>query len=514
MKSLTKNFLSQYEPSIDITLPKNSFFDLPVKVLQFGEGRFIRAFLDYFIEVANHQGLFNGRAIVIQPRRADKVARINAQDGLFTLCSQGLRNNAKIQEFMINSSIKEAIAAKTEWNETLKLVEIPSIQIIASNTTEAGLVYDPDDQLQNDPPESFPGKLTAMLYHRYEFFDGDKNRGLMMLPLELVENNGVILKQIVLKLAKRWNLEDAFIEWLTGANNFYKCIVDRIVTGYPKAQELSQFQEKLGYEDNFFNIAELYHSWIIEADEKLQTTIPFDEAGLNVQFVSSIKNYFLRKVRILNGAHTSMVPIAYLSGKDSVKESIDDSLINIYIRNLLANEVIPFIDLPKDDLLSYRDTIIERFRNPFLEHKLLTISLYQSSKMRLRVLPSILAYYQAHKSPPPLLLFAFAAFIVFMHVRERTETGWFGLRQSEPYQYQDNPTLLEIFFKAWDMVGTANSEEILHLINAICENLTLWESDLTEFPNFTTIVTNHVNNILKNGMYASLKQLLIETGLV
>ncbi len=514
MKSLTKNFLNQYEPSIDITLPKNSFFDLPVKVLQFGEGRFIRAFFDYFIEVANHQGLFNGRAIVIQPRRADKVARINAQDGLFTLCSQGLRNDAKIQEFMIISSIKEAIAAKTEWNKTLKLVEIPSIQIIASNTTEAGLVYDPEDRFQNNPPKSFPGKLTAMLYHRYEFFDGDKNRGLMLLPLELVENNGTILKQIVLKLAKRWNLEDAFIEWLTGANKFYKCIVDRIVTGYPKAQELAQFQQKLGYEDNFFNIAELYHSWIIEADEKLQTTIPFDEAGLNVQFVSHIKNYFLRKVRILNGAHTSMVPIAYLSGKDLVKDAINDSLINVYVRNMLSNEVIPFIDLPESDLLRYRDIIIERFRNPFLEHKLLTISLYQSSKMRLRVLPSILAYYLANKRPPPLLLFAFAAFIVFMRVQEGTETGWFALRQNEPYQYQDDPTLLEFFLKAWVKVDTANPEEILHLVNAICENLTLWERDLTEYPKFTKIITNHVDNILKNGTYASLKQLLIENGLL
>jgi len=497
-----------------MTLPRNSFFNLPIKVLQFGEGRFIRSFLNYFIEVANHKGLFNGRSVVIQPRKADKAVKINAQDGLFTICSRGIQQGVQKQEFMINSSIEKAVAAKTDWDSTLKLAEIPSIQIIASNTTEAGLVYDSNDSLQKNPPNSFPGKLTALLYHRYQYFDGDKNRGIMILPLELIENNGDVLKEIVLKLSRKWELGDTFISWLNGANKFYKCIVDRIVTGYPKPDELIKFQQQLGYQDNLFTIAELYHSWIIEADEKLQTTIPFDEAGLNVKFVSDIKHYFLRKVRILNGAHTSMVPIAYLSGKNIVKESIEDPLINVYIRNLIENEVIPFIGLPYTELLRYRDTIIERFRNPFLEHKLLTISLYQSSKIRLRILPSILAYYQKYNRPPPLLSFAFAAYIVFMHIQDKSDSKWFGLRNTEKYQYQDDPAYLDFFYHVWNKIEITNSDGISKLVKTICQNTTLWERDLTKLPQFVKIVTEHVTNIIKNGLYASLKQLLTQNKLI
>ncbi|MHA1651393.1 MAG: tagaturonate reductase, partial [Candidatus Helarchaeota archaeon] len=453
MKRLNRQFLLDYKPSIPVMLPKTHFFELPIKVLQFGEGRFIRAFLNYFIEIANHKQLFNGRTVVIQPRKADKASIINEQDGLFTLCACGLQDGVEKQEFIIISSIHKAIAAKTQWKETLELAEIPSLEIIASNTTEAGLIYDPDDSIEKNPPDSFPGKLTALLYHRYKHFDGDLNRGLVILPLELVENNGDVLKELVLKLVKKWNLEENFMKWLNRANAFYKSIVDRIVTGYPNKKELEKYQQQLGYEDKLFNVAELYHSWIIEADEKLQSIIPFDKAGLNVQFVDNIATYFLRKVRILNGAHTSMVPIAYLAGKNFVKESIEDPLINIYIQNILENEVIPFINLPKNELIQYKDTILERFRNPFIQHRLLSISLYSTSKMRLRVVPSILSYYKKFNEPPPLLSFAFAAFLVFMHIREKEALNWFGYRDSEKYQYHDDSNSLEFFYNAWNSIN-------------------------------------------------------------
>ncbi len=514
MPLLTKKFLSDYNPTLNITLPSKKFFDLPVKVLQFGEGRFIRAFLNYFIEIANHKQLFNGRSLVIQPQKADKAALINAQDGLFTICSRGLREGVQEENFMIISSIKEAIAAKTSWFNTLKLTEIPSIQIIASNTTEAGLIFDPNDSIDNIPPDSFPGKLTAMLYHRFNFFDGDKNRGLMVLPLELVENNGDVLKEVVLKLANKWKLESKFIEWIESSNQFYKSIVDRIVTGYPKQEEINQFQQKLGYEDKFFNVAELYHSWIIEADEKLQTIMPFDEAGLNVQFVSNIKKYFIRKVRILNGSHTSMVPIAYLSGKNFVKESIENSLIKVFIENVLKNEIIPFIDLPQNELLAYKDIIIERFRNPFLQHELLSISLYSSSKIRLRVLPSILEYYQQFNSPPPLLSFAFAAFLVFMNIREKTDSGWFGNRDTKKYEYKDSAESLDFFYNAWLEINRSKEKDVANLVTKICGNTILWDDDLTQLPQFVSIVATHIRSILNNGMYIALQRLLKENNLI
>ncbi|MFX1293298.1 MAG: tagaturonate reductase [Promethearchaeota archaeon] len=514
MKILNEELILNYKPSIDIILPKKSFFELPVKVLQFGEGRFIRAFFNYFIEIANHNQLFNGRSIVIQPRKADRAAIINTQDGLFTLYTCGLRNKIQQQEFMVISSIKKAIAAKTEWIKTLKIVEIPTLKIIASNTTEAGLVYNSEDSIEKNPPISFPGKLTALLYHRYKFFNGDKSKGFMVLPLELVENNGDILRNLVLKLAKNWNLEDKFIQWLEKANFFYKSIVDRIVTGYPNREELYQFQQQLMYEDKLFNVAELYHSWIIEADRKLQTVMPFDKAGLNVRFVSDIKNYFLRKVRILNGTHTSMVPIAFLSGKNFVKESIEDYIIYVYIQNLLAKEVIPFINLPRKELLAYKDIIIERFRNPFIQHKLLNISLYSTLKMRLRVLPSILEYYQKFKNPPSLLTFAFAAFLVFMQIQKHSKLGWFGFRNSKKYKYNDNPKSLEIFYKAWKSIDLSKNADLNELITTICQNKILWERDLTQLPNFVQIITKYINQILKNGMYLALKQFLIKNNLI
>ncbi|HUX98881.1 MAG TPA: tagaturonate reductase [Candidatus Deferrimicrobium sp.] len=514
MNRLNRHLLLNYKPSIDITLPKDKFFDLPVKVLQFGEGRFIRAFLNFFIDVANHKELFNGRSIVIQPRKADMAPIINAQDGLFTLCAQGLRNETQHQEFMIISSIKEAIAARTEWDKVLRIAELPTIQIIASNTTEAGLVYDSQDRIDKIPPDSFPGKIAALLYHRYQFFDGDRNKGLRILPLELIENNGDILRKSVLQMVKNWNLDKNFINWLQSANIFYNSIVDRIVTGYPKNSEIDQFQKQLGYEDKLFNIAELYHSWIIEADEQLQNLIPFKKAGLNIKFVSNIKDYFIRKVRILNGAHTSMVPIAYLSGKNFVKESIDDPLINIYIQNLLEKEVIPFINLSENELISYKNTIIERFRNPFLEHNLLTISLYSISKMKLRVLPSILEYYQKFNSYPPLLLFAFAAFMVFMRIDEHTDQGWFGLRKSERYEYQDDFNGLETFNNAWKSIDPLKKGEIDKLATLLCQNTTLWDIDLTKLSQFVSVISSYIYDIIRNGMIATLKQILRKNNLV
>ncbi|MHA1267392.1 MAG: tagaturonate reductase [Candidatus Helarchaeota archaeon] len=508
MQLLTRKFLKNYQPSVPIILPHDHFFDLPVKILQFGEGRFIRAFLNYFMEVANHKQIFNGRSIIIQPRKADKAQLINAQDGLFTLCSRGLRNGVQYQKFMIISSIKEAIAAKIDWNTILTIAELPTIQIIASNTTEAGLIYDPTDKMDSSPPTSFPGKLTALLYHRYQFFDGAKDKGLFILPLELIENNGTLLKKLIIQVSQQWNLGKSFLRWLNEANSFYNCIVDRIVTGFPKQEELTHFQSQLNYEDKFFNIAELYHSWIIEGDQKLRTVIPFDQAGLNVQFVSNITNYYLRKVRILNGAHTSMVPIAYLSGKNFVKESIEDPIIGTYIDAILTNEVIPFIDLPHEELLAYKKTIIERFRNPFLEHKLISISLYSCSKMKLRVLPSILAYYKKFHTPPPLLPFAFAAFLAFMNIREKSDTDWIGYRDSEPFSYQDDPDILETFYKAWRSVNPLELDHLTRLVTKICQNITLWEQDLTQLPEFVSIVAKHLYNIFKTGMLPSLQSLL------
>jgi len=503
-----------YSPQIEVQVPEKSFFELPVKLIQFGEGRFIRAFLDYFIEIANHNSLFNGRAIVIQPQKTANTAMINAQDGLFTLCARGLRNGVRQQEYTIVSAIKEALAAKTDWLKILKVAELPSIEFIVSNTTEAGIAYDPADSIERTPPTSFPGKLLSFLYHRYRFFEGAPIKGLTVLPLELVENNATLLRGIVLKLAKTWNLEDNFIQWLEKANSFYNSIVDRIVTGYPQEEELKEFQQLLGYKDKLFNIAELYHSWIIEADTSLQTKIPFDKAGLNVQFVPDITNYFIRKVRILNGAHTSMTPIAYLSGENFVKNAIENANIQVFIQNMLIKEVIPFINLPYDELLAYRDIIIQRFHNPFIQHQLTSIALYSTSKMRLRVLPSIIAYYDRFQTAPKFLSFAFAAFLMFMRIREHADSKWFGQRGSERYQYDDNLEAIQIFYDAWTSFNPSKKEDLHQLVSSICQNSTLWNTDLTQLPEFVSIVVKYIDQILKLGMASALQRFLTQQKII
>lgn len=505
---LSKKLLSNISPKVEVKMPDPSFFSLPIKVMQFGEGQFIRAFLDYFIEIANHQHLFNGRVVVIQPQRTENAAMINAQDGLFTLCARGLTNGKQRQEFAVISSIKEAFAAKTAWQKILKLGECSSIEFIASNTTEAGIVYNSADSIENSPPSSFPGKILAFLYHRYQFFDGSPSYGLNILPLELIENNGTTLKVIILKLANHWNLGEKFIQWLETSNRFYNSIVDRIVTGYPTEKELKEFQDRLGYEDKLFDVAELYHSWIIEANDGLQKKIPFDSAGLNVQFVSDLSNYFQRKVRILNGAHTSMTPIAYLAGKNSVKDAIEDPYIQCFVKILLEKEVIPFINLPSNELIAYKDIIIERFHNPFIDHKLLNITLYSTSKMRLRLLPSIIAYYKRFQSAPPFSLFAFAAFLTFMRIRENVNSKWFGQRGSECYEYNDSPESLQIFQTTWNSIDPSNKEDLHKLVSSIGQNLALWTKDLTQLPGFVSIVAAQMDQILKLGMMPALQRFL------
>ncbi|MDD1777790.1 MAG: tagaturonate reductase [Candidatus Helarchaeota archaeon] len=507
---LTRELLSSISPRRDVRIPDPSFFDLPVKVIQFGEGRFIRAFLDYFIEIANHHHLFNGRVVVIQPQQTENTALINAQNGLFTLCARGLTKGLQRQEFTLISSIKEAFAAKTDWLKILSLAERPSVEFIVSNTTEAGLVYNRADLPENNPPASFPGKVLSFLYRRFQFFDGNPKHGLKILPLELIENNGMVLRDIILKLARSWELGDKFIQWLETSNRFYNSIVDRIVTGYPAEKDLKEFQKVLGYEDKLFDVAELYHSWIIEAADSLQTKIPFDRAGLNVEFVSDLTTYFQRKVRILNGAHTSMTPIAYLSGKNFVKESIEDPNIQGFVTNLLEKEVIPFINLPAAELIAYKDIIFERFHNPFIEHKLLNITLYSTSKMRLRLLPSIIAYYKRFQSAPLFSLFAFAAFLTFMRIREHVGSKWSGQRGSEHYEYSDSPESLQIFHNAWNSINPSKSEDLHRLVSSLSQNPGLWNVDLSQLPGFVSIVTSHLEKILHLGMVSALQQFLAQ----
>lgn len=507
---LNKKFLLNYKPDISITLPNNGFFNLPEKIVQFGEGVFIRAFINYFLDIANSENIFNGRAIVVQPINVENAKLINDQDGLFTLCLRGLENGQKQENYVIISSISKAYAAKLDWNEILKYAESSEIEIIISNTTETGIVYNEKDQMDLVPPISYPGKLISFLYHRYEYFDTSTDAGLIILPLELIENNAGMLKKIIKKLIKKWNLETKFLNWLEKSNLFCNTLVDRIVTGYP-IDEIDKFRKVLKYEDKLLNTAELYHLWVIEGGKEVQKKIPLDEIGLNVKFVSDLTPYYLRKIRILNGAHTSMVHLSYLMGNNSVKESVEHSLVGEYIKNLLFYEVIPSMKMPKNELMDYTNVIIERFRNPFINHVLLNITFNSNSKIKYRILPTLLEYYDKFKKVPKLITFSFAAFLYFMKINKKSADKFYGLRKEENYEIKDDKEVLNYYALQWKKVNINNNNDIEQFVTTICKNKDYWQTDLNTIGNFKELVTQNLINILNYDMNYALKKVLEKT---
>ncbi len=504
---LNRKFLSNYQPEIEIQLPESKKFELPEKVIQFGEGVFIRAFFNYFLEIANSRNIFNGRAIVIQPVHVEKAKILNDQDCLFTLCSRGLKNGQKQENYSIISSISKAYAAKLDWIDILKFSKSPELEIITSNTTEAGISYNSEDNMDLNPPISYPGKLTSFLYNRYENFDSSTDAGLIILPLELVENNGDALKKIVKKLIKNWNLENKFMNWLEKANIFCNTLVDRIVTGYPR-DEMEQFRKILKYEDKMLNTAELYHIWVIEGGENVRKKIPLDEADLNVLFVPDLTPYYLKKVRILNGAHTSMVHLSYLMGNNLVKESIEQPLVNKFLRNFLFDEVIPSMEISKGELINYTNIILERFENPYIEHRLINITLNSNSKIRYRILPTLIEFYEKFKKIPKLIPLSFASFLYFMKINKESEGKFYGIRDKEHYEIKDDEEVIRYYNSEWQNVDSKKPETIEKFVTKICKNKDFWQVDLTTLGNFKDLVIENLLYILNNNVYFALKKIL------
>jgi tagaturonate reductase len=372
----------------------------PEKVIQFGEGAFLRGFADWMLQHINETSDFNGSAVVVQPIETGMCDRLMAQDCVYTHIIRGKEGT----EAKIIDVISRCINPYKEYNEYLRLAENPKIRYVISNTTEAGIAYRKGDLLSDAPPVSFPAKVAALLYRRYE-------RGLdgfVFLPCELIDKNGQELKKIILQYAEDWNLGEGFLNWVEDKNVFCNTLVDRIVTGYPKDESID-----LGYTDNMLNTSEYYHLWVIEGPKFIGEEIPFKKAGLNVIFTDNLAMYRTRKVRILNGAHTAMVPYAMLKGFETVKACVDDEEMSKFIRNYIFDEIIPTLDLPKEELIEYAEKVLERFVNPYIRHRLSSIALNSVSKFKVRVLPSILEYIKRKGCMPEYLLMAFASLIRF-----------------------------------------------------------------------------------------------------
>lgn len=463
----------------------------PEKVLQFGEGNFLRAFADWMVNKANHQGVFHGSIVLCQPIAQGLGQVINDQDGLYTLVMRGIEDGQPVEKAEAITSVSRCINPYEDYEALLALARSSDLEVVISNTTEAGISYHTGDRLEDRPPHSFPAKVCAFLYARYQAFGGAKDKGLLFLPVELIDNNGANLKRIVLQYANEWCLSQDFLRWVDEDNHFCSTLVDRIVTGYPRDQ-LDFFNEKLGYQDNCLVTSEVFNLWVIEGKQEWSEILPIHKTDAHVIWTDNVTPYKKRKVRILNGGHTSSVLAAFLSGHDIVLEMMNDEVFEKYLDKVLYDEVIPTLDLPKDELMAFASAVKDRFRNPYIKHRLLDISLNSCSKWCARCMPSLLGYVKEKGQLPAALTFSLAAFLQF-YKGTMTDGVYTGTRfDGTTYPIKDDAEVLSFFADLWSK-GTP-----VQVAQAALSNKAFWDGkDLTEIPGLTVAVAGYLEEMAK-----------------
>lgn len=465
----------------------NSVKTYTERIIQFGEGNFLRAFANWMIHEMNKKADFDAGVVAVQPIDQGLIKMLNDQDGLYTLYLNGIKNGKAISEHEIIDCIQRGINPYENHADYIATAENPDLRFVISNTTEAGISYNADDKLEDAPQSSYPGKLTALLYKRFQTFSGASDKGMIVIPCELIDKNGDNLKRIILQYAADWNLGEEFVEWINEDNIFCNTLVDRIVPGYPR-DKMEAITEELGYKDNLVVEGEQFHLWVIEGPESVKDEIPAEACGLNIVFTDNMEPYRTRKVRILNGAHTTLVPVGYLYGIDKVRESLEDDVVGGFLQNTIFNEICPTLDLSKEELDQFSNDVLDRFRNPYLEHALMSISLNSTSKYKTRVLPSVLEYIKRKDSLPQGLLFSLASLIAFYK----------GERGTETYTVKDDQAALDFFAAQWA------KNDITAITKAILTNTDFWGTDLTQFDGLEAVVKTHLESIINNGMKASL----------
>lgn len=475
----------------------------PLKVMQYGEGNFLRAFVEEMIDVANEKGIFDGSVALVKPITFGNLERFENQDNTYTVILRGKANGQTVNEKRIITCVSESVAANEDYEKYAALSKCDTLEFIVSNTTEAGIVYDESDKFELTPPNTYPGKLTKFLYDRYKHFNGDTSKGLIILPVELIEANGKKLKECVLKLIDLWNLEEGFKTWINEANTFCSTLVDRIVTGYPRGEAQALCTE-LGYQDDLLDVAEPFGLWVIESDKDISAKLPLDKAGCNVIFTDNLKPYRDRKVRILNGAHTGTVLAGYLAGQDIVRDCMHDTTIRTYMEHLLLDEIVPTVQLPHDEVIAFTNSVVERFENPFIDHSVLAISLNSVSKWKARNLCSFKDHYDKHGEIPKYLTFSFAALMAFYSAGTMVDGELIGKRGNDEYKIMDDAAVLEFFGSRNGKVDTAT------LVKEFTSNTKFWGEDLGNFANFNETVISHLEKIASVGMRKTLEELIGE----
>ncbi len=463
-----------------------------IKVMQFGEGNFLRAFVDYMIDIANEKGAFDGSIAIVKPISFGSLDMFKEQDNLYTVVLRGKENGKVVNDSRIITSVSKVLDCGEDFDEYMALAHLDTLRFVVSNTTEAGIVLDRNDTFDG-LPNTYPGKLTKFLYERFVSFGGAQDNGLIILPVELIEENGKKLKECVLALVDVWNLPEEFKTWLNECNVFCSTLVDRIVTGYPRGYA-DKVCSELGYEDKLVDIGEPFALWVIESEKQISDELPLDKIGLPVVFTDNHKPYKERKVRVLNGAHTSSVLAGYLYGLDIVRDCMNDEIMGEFIHRIVMDEIVPQVNLPLNEVKEFANSVFERFENPYIDHALLSISLNSVSKWRARVLPSFKDYYKNKGKLPKLITFSFAALLAFYSSNNLKEDGLYAKRvNGDEYVIHDDKAVLEFFAK-----NTGKAD----FVESACKNTDFWGEDMSLYNNFTEEVTYWYERIMTDAKEA------------
>ncbi len=476
-------------------VPKEPY---PEKILQIGEGNFLRCFIDWQVDILNEQKGLDAGVVIARPIDSDFPPSLNTQNGLYTTFLRGYDEQGNLRnEQRIITAVTREISIYKEYKEFLAIARNPAIRFIVSNTTEAGIAFNENDGFKDTPPREFPAKLTRFLHERFRTFGGTKESGFILIPCELIDYNGQELKRVVLQYVDLWQLGDEFRDWIVTANTFCSTLVDRIVTGYPK-NESEELTAKLGYEDMFMVAGEFFHLFVIQAPESVAEELKIAGSGLNIEVVDDLKPYKDRKVAILNGCHTALVPIAYLCGFELVKDAVSDADLTEFLDRLLEREIIPYLGMSEKSLREYAANVIKRFKNPYIDHRLLDISLNSMAKFKTRILPQFLQYWRENNSIPPLMSLSLAALIRFY----KGESG------GNSYPLKDDKCFLEQYHDLWTdctPMTQANAERIVEEILCLESH---WGVMLSDIDGLRKKMANDLVSIDTKGMRATLREYL------
>jgi len=462
------------------------------KVIQFGEGNFLRAFIEWIIWKTNQKTDFNGSVVVVQPIEKGMVSWLNEQDGLYHLNLQGLQEGKPVDSVDLIDVISRGLNPYEDFGAYLALAEQPEIRFVISNTTEAGIAFDPACKLDDKPASSYPGKLTQLLYHRYKHFNGDISKGLIIFPCELIFENGKHLKECIRKYIDLWKLGPDFSAWFEGACGVYSTLVDRIVPGYPR-DTAAQLCERAGYDDHLLDKAEIFHLWVIEAPKEVAAEFPADKAGLHVLFVPSEAPYHERKVTLLNGPHTVLSPVGYLSGLNTVKECCEDPEVGQFVKKVMFDELLPTLNLPKEELLQFANDVMERFRNPFVKHFVTSIMLNSFPKFKTRDLPGLKTYLERKGELPKGLVLGLAGICTYYKG---------GKRGEDEIVPQDDEKIIALLKDLW---ATGDVRKVAE--GVLADNF-IWGENLNAIPGLTDLLAADLALIQAKGMREAVKSII------